>query len=170
MRKRKWRPPNNPTGPAKQVYRAIYGEPLPKGWRVEWAGFMRNASGLCIYGERRILLNYADFKKNPRIRKSTDDLVAETRERIQRLEAQIQNVPWGLQTSGDDWIRRKIESNERYLIRLERARHKIDNANRGAVHTLIHEFTHLRHPELRHGKEFDRLVEWGWKQLTERQP
>lgn len=63
-RRRKWRAPNNPTAPAKQVWAALFpGEPWPKGWRVEWAGFMRGAHGLCLYGRRMILLSYGDARK-----------------------------------------------------------------------------------------------------------
>ena len=63
-RRRKWRAPNNPTAPAKQVWAALFpGEPWPRGWRVEWAGFMRGALGLCVYGERRILLSWGDFAR-----------------------------------------------------------------------------------------------------------
>lgn len=61
----KWAAPNNPTRPARQVWRALYPkEPWPKGWRVEWAGFMRGAAGLCIYGERRILISYGDAARD----------------------------------------------------------------------------------------------------------
>ena len=63
-RRKKWKAPNNPTAAAKQVWAAVYPhEPWPKGWTVAWAGFMRNAAGLAIYGEKRILLSYADAKK-----------------------------------------------------------------------------------------------------------
>lgn len=63
-RRRKWRPPNNPTQPARQVWAALFpSEPWPKGWRVEWAGFMRGALGLCIYRERRILLSLGDCRR-----------------------------------------------------------------------------------------------------------
>lgn len=63
-RRRKWRAPNNPTGPARQIWAAIFPkEPWPKGWRVQWAGFMRGAAGLCIYDERRIVLSYGDFRR-----------------------------------------------------------------------------------------------------------
>ena len=30
-----------------------------------------------------------------------------------------------------------------------------------------YEFTHVRNPKLRHGKEFTRLVEWAWNRLQE---
>jgi hypothetical protein len=60
----RWTPPNNPTKPARQIWAALFpGHPWPARWRVEWAGFMRGASGLCIYRERRILLSYGDFKR-----------------------------------------------------------------------------------------------------------
>jgi hypothetical protein len=62
--KTRWKAPNNPNGPAKEIYARLWpGEKWPRGWRVEWAGFMRGALGLCLYGEKRILLSYADAKK-----------------------------------------------------------------------------------------------------------
>ena len=62
--RRKWRAPNNPTRPARQVWAALFpGHPWPTGWRVEWAGFMRGAAGLTIYSRRLILLNYADARR-----------------------------------------------------------------------------------------------------------
>jgi hypothetical protein len=58
----RWTPPNNPTAPAKQVWRALFpGEPWPEGWRVRWVGFMRGASGFCSYAEREIRLSHGDF-------------------------------------------------------------------------------------------------------------
>jgi hypothetical protein len=62
-RRRKWRAPNNPTGPAKQVWRAVYGEPWPRGWRVKWAGFMGSVGGMAIYRDRVILLSYGALRK-----------------------------------------------------------------------------------------------------------
>lgn len=48
---------------ARSIYPACFnGEPFPRGWRVEWAGFMRGALGLCVYGERRILLSLGDLR------------------------------------------------------------------------------------------------------------
>jgi len=68
MRRRRrrngWKAPNNPTAAAKQVWRHVYPlEPWPKGWKVEWVGFMRNVHGLTLYGRKVILLSYADAKK-----------------------------------------------------------------------------------------------------------
>lgn len=63
-RRRRWKPPNDPTAPARQVWAALFpGHPWPTGWRVRWVGFMRGASGLCCYGTRRILLNHSDAKR-----------------------------------------------------------------------------------------------------------
>jgi hypothetical protein len=60
-RRRRWRQPNNPTAPARQVWAALFpGEPWPAGWRVQWAGFMRGALGLTLYDERRLLLSWGD--------------------------------------------------------------------------------------------------------------
>jgi|SRR5262245_37330508 len=63
-RRRRWRAPNNPTGPAKQVWEACFpGHRWPSGWRVKWAGFMRGALGLTIFDSREILLSYADARR-----------------------------------------------------------------------------------------------------------
>ena len=49
---------------SREIHRAAFhGDAMPKGWRVEWAGFMRGALGLCIYSERRILLSAGDFRQ-----------------------------------------------------------------------------------------------------------
>lgn len=65
-RRKKWKAPNNPTAPARQLWAACFpGEPWPSGWRVQWAGFMRGAAGMCIYRERRILLSYGDMRREP---------------------------------------------------------------------------------------------------------
>lgn len=65
---RRWKQPNDPTGPARQVWAALFpGEPWPTGWKVRWAGFMRGAAGLCIYGEKRILLSYGDARRESRL-------------------------------------------------------------------------------------------------------
>jgi len=63
MRRRRWRAPNNPTAPARQVWSALFPrEPWPKGWRVVWVGFMRGAAGLTIYSERRVALSWGDAR------------------------------------------------------------------------------------------------------------
>lgn len=64
MKRRRWKAPNNPTRSARQVWCALFpGEPWPRGWRVEWAGFMRGVWGLTTYWDRRVLLSYADALK-----------------------------------------------------------------------------------------------------------
>lgn len=61
---------------ARQLWPLCYrGEPFPKGWRVEWAGFMRGALGLTLYSERRILLSYGDRKKRNPIRTLAHEFV-----------------------------------------------------------------------------------------------
>lgn len=63
-RKRKWRGPNNPTQPARQVWAYCFpGHPWPKGWRVQWVGFMRGAAGLTVWTEQRVLLSHGDASK-----------------------------------------------------------------------------------------------------------
>lgn len=60
----RWKAPNNPTAQAKQVWQHLWPtEPWPKGWRVEWVGWMRGALGLCCYTEKRILLSHGDARR-----------------------------------------------------------------------------------------------------------
>jgi hypothetical protein len=64
-RRRRWQAPNNPTPQAKAVWTALFPrEPWPKGWRVQWVGFMRGAQGLTIYRERRVLLSWGDRNRH----------------------------------------------------------------------------------------------------------
>lgn len=47
----------------QQLFRAAFpGRAWPRGWTVEWAGFMRGTLGLAKYQSRTILLSYGDFK------------------------------------------------------------------------------------------------------------
>jgi hypothetical protein len=63
-RRKKWKAPNNPTRAAKQIFKLAFPvREWPKGYRVEWAGFMRGALGLCLWDSRRIILSYGDAKK-----------------------------------------------------------------------------------------------------------
>ena len=63
-RRKRWKAPNNPTAAAKQVWRHVHpNEPWPKGWRVQWVGFMRGCGGLTVYGRKVVLLSYADARK-----------------------------------------------------------------------------------------------------------
>jgi predicted oxidoreductase len=41
---------------ARAIYRAAYGEAMPKGWRVQWGGTRRRAMGVCEYRNKRIIL------------------------------------------------------------------------------------------------------------------
>ena len=65
-RRRKRRKPTYPplTAVARQIYRGCFGEPMPKGWRVEYVGFMRGALGLCVEREQRILVSWGDLKRS----------------------------------------------------------------------------------------------------------
>lgn len=95
-RRKRWskgRRPKDPQAAARQVWIAAYpGEPWPRGWHVQWVGFMRGALGLCLWDERRILLSWADANRN--------------------------------------------------------------RDGYGVLGTLLHEFVHVRCPDLRHGPEF----------------
>jgi len=113
-RRKKWRAPNNPNPIARRLYRAIYGEPWPKGWRVEWRGFMRGCLGLTVFHSSRILLSYGDAKGGTKSKAS-----------IHKGEPE------------------------------------------GVIGTLVHEFVHMRNPEMNHGKEFSRLVIWAWEKLQQ---
>lgn len=48
---------------AAHLYLGCFDERMPRGWRVEFAGFMRGALGLCIPNEKRVLLSFGDFRK-----------------------------------------------------------------------------------------------------------
>jgi hypothetical protein len=63
-RHRRWRAPNDPTRPAKQIWAHLYpDQPWPMGWEVKWAGFIRGATGLTSYSRRVILLSYGDARR-----------------------------------------------------------------------------------------------------------
>lgn len=78
-RRRRWKAPNDPTVPARQVWAALFPrEPWPPRWRVSWAGFMRGAFGLTIWREHRILLSHGDFaRRATRNRGPVDTLLHE---------------------------------------------------------------------------------------------
>jgi hypothetical protein len=65
MSRRAWKAPvPNPTPMARQVWAQLWpDEPWPKGWRVEWVGFMRGVLGMCKPRSQRIILSYGDAKK-----------------------------------------------------------------------------------------------------------
>jgi|SRR5215472_17549540 len=150
-RRRKWRAPNNPTPQAKMVWQAVYGEPWPKGWKVQWVGFMRGAYGLCSYGRKTILLSYGDAaRKNG----ATQPEIFQRRY-LDGLAKAFWYCLMGDQYRYQAWAH--YAANNR--IELERER------PRDLMGTLIHEFTHVRNVGLKHGVEFDRLVRWGWDRL-----
>jgi hypothetical protein len=164
-RRRKWKAPNNPTVQARQIWRAVYGEPWPKGWKVKWVGFMRGASGLTSYAKREILINYGDAKAQP------TDLPAQKGSYLRAMAMAFWHSLYRRFDYGSDL--RDIDT-ESYLWwariasarRIEMARHT--TLERGAIEVLLHEFVHVRQgPGLKHGKEFDRLVEWSRAKLTE---
>lgn len=166
-RRRKWKAPNNPTVQARQIWRAVYGEPWPKGWKVRWVGFMRGASGLTNYGRREILLNYGDAKAKP------SDLPAQQRAYWNTMAMAFWHSLYRTKpVAGHMGVRDDEEHaylwNARIAShrRMEMARHT--TLERGAIEVLLHEFIHVRQgPGLKHGKEFDRLVEWSRAKLTE---
>lgn len=63
------------TRTAKDIYKLAFMDSLPKGWRVEIVGFMRGAMGLCIYGERRILIGQGDHNRKSMIPTLVHELV-----------------------------------------------------------------------------------------------
>jgi hypothetical protein len=59
MRRKRWAAPNNPTVQAKQIWRYVYGEPWPKGWRVQWAASLpRRRIGQCNHIRKLLQLHY----------------------------------------------------------------------------------------------------------------
>ena len=147
-RRRRWRAPNNPTAQAKMVWRAAYDEPWPKGWSVQWVGFMRGAEGLCQYGRKRILLSYGDARK------------LHTAEAFHAYyQKGLAAAFWHTLYDNRDYADHYARKASAHRLELERERPQ------GVVGILIHEFTHVRFPKLKHGVEFDRLVKWGWDRL-----
>lgn len=136
-RRKQWKPVGLPklTPIAKDLWRAIYREPWPSGWKVEWAGFMRGAMGLCSYGERRIILSYGDLFRKPQplrvvVRGEHDEPIIEH-----------------YAVRGATGTR---------LIFAEAM--DMFDGTRCPLKTLVHEFVHMRcGRSLRHGKEFRRL-------------
>ena len=63
MRRKRWRPPNDPMPQARFIWKAVHDRPWPTGWKVKWVGFMRNCWGLTKWGTKEILLSYGDAKR-----------------------------------------------------------------------------------------------------------
>jgi hypothetical protein len=176
-RRKKWKAPNNPTAQAKIIWRAVYNEPWPKGWKVKWVGFMRSATGLTDYRKKVILLNYGDAKSGDRYGYDHRDYYRKAIAEAfwHALYMKDKGAPRGT-TDKDgyvtyteaDFARRRYEwwARRASMLRLEMARHA--TLERGAIEVLLHEFVHVRQgPGLKHGKEFDRLVEWSRAKLME---
>ena len=136
-RKRRFIAPNNPTAQAKQLWRYVYGEPWPKGWKVEWVRsfpYHDRRIGQCGYGRKLISLHYRahakpieqDYHENRRI------------------------YVGGHSETGPEILA--------YTVKQKLLTYSV-------MHTLIHEFIHLRHRGLKHGKEFERLITWGMTRL-----
>jgi hypothetical protein len=134
------------------LWRAVYGEPWPTGWKVKWIGWMRGAMGLCCYGEKCIKLNYGDFAR-PHYVEYWDA-------RTIYVGGNGIELPPHCQTGNviyTDGIKSGPE------ISAFTPRYRLQE--RSVIETLIHEFTHVRNRGLRHGKEFSRLVCWGLDRL-----
>lgn len=128
----------DPTPACAQLYRAIYREPWPVGWRVEWKPTLGrmlaeniwrdDTAGACeVKGKRKtILLSYFAAV----VESHTDQLVRG--QLVQELSAEPPD-PW------------------RFA---------------GVWETVIHEFTHMRHLGLEHGAKFDRLLRKAKQTLT----
>jgi hypothetical protein len=155
MRKRKFIAPNNPTAQAKQVWRYIYGEPWPKGWRVEWVrSFGRRYSrriGQCAWGARVISLHYpAHSKPDYREEHVNRTIYLGGPGLPQRTVNEGHWNPYTYPPTGPEILA--------YTVKRVPFTYSV-------IHTLIHEFTHARHRRLRHGKEFERLINWGMGKL-----
>lgn len=149
-RRKRWKAPNNPTVQAKQLWRAIYGDPWPKGWKVKWVGFMRGASGLTRYGSKDVLLSYGDAKSGSRI-----DHEQQYR---QACAFAFCFALYGNKVEYDWWTRQ--------ASRQRRDIEEHATLERGAIEVMLHEFVHMRFgSKLKHGREFDRLVEWARAKL-----
>jgi len=130
------------------VWRAVYDEPWPTGWRVQWVGFMRGAQGLCQYSKKLILLSYGDAH-----REQTPEAITA------RYHKGLASAFWHTLYNHRYYARAYARLAAHHRLELERERPQ------GVVGILIHEFTHVRFRKLKHGVEFDRLVKWGWDRL-----
>jgi hypothetical protein len=150
-RRRRWAAPVlcNPTAQAKQIWRYVYGEPWPTGWKVKWVGFMRGAAGLCQHSRKRILLSYGDAVRPPRTPEAS----------IEFYQRGLARAFWNYLYDNRDVADHYARNAAAHRLELERERPQ------GVVGILIHEFTHVRNRGLKHGVEFDRLVKWGWDRL-----
>lgn len=83
------------------------------------------------------------------------------------------NDPWpkGLKVYWVQWMRGAMglaEPGRRPTIKLSWADFNGKHTNgdgRDVVATLIHEFIHIRHPDLRHGQDFARLQNAAWSRI-----
>lgn len=83
------------------LWRAAFpGEPWPRGWTVEWVGWMRGALGLTCYGSKRVLLSWGDRKKHDWLRTLCHEFV---------------HVKWGHKLRHGDDFERLVESAYRRL-------------------------------------------------------
>ena len=133
---------------ARAIWRAAFNdEPWPRGWRVEWAGFMRGAMGLAVYSERRVLLSFGDLMARPKpVRIVVTDENGE--QVIYRNERSVKL------STGE--IRPFVTHDAATAEALD----QWTNKDRDPLRTLIHEMIHMRcGHDFRHGKEFERLVE-----------
>jgi hypothetical protein len=154
-RRRRWATPNQPTAQAKQIWRYVYSEPWPKGWRVEWVKCFDHRHsqriGQCAYGRKLISLHY---------RAHAEPDYSEHHEN-RFLYVGGPGLPQRAVLYAHGGHCTYAETGPEILAyTVKRIPHQ-----RSVIDTLIHEFTHLRNRGLKHGKEFERLVSWGMNKL-----
>jgi hypothetical protein len=135
---------NNPTVQARTIWRAVYGEPWPKGWRVIWCAPMGGYMGSCSYGERLIRLCYKSFAK-PHYQTAYESR--------------------RLYVGGSGHVHVGMERRWEFGPEIDAHSPVRRVEERSVIEVLLHEFTHLRNRKLRHGEEFSRLVRWGLSRL-----
>lgn len=60
----------------RQLYTAVFGEPMPKGWRVTWAR-LRGNHGWCWYSKRLVELSHKAFYRNGGVEPRTGESALE---------------------------------------------------------------------------------------------
>lgn len=61
MKRRRKVLPKVSTAAMRQLYLAAFGDPMPRGWHVEWKHSIGHAMGRCCYGPRAVFLSYRHF-------------------------------------------------------------------------------------------------------------
>ena len=141
MRRRQL-PSNDPTMQARQVWRYLFDSPWPQGWTVVWVRGLHGNFGQARRCDRRILLNYPMHLATP---------IDRAMQRMGRALRAWRHHPEAIDRFADAWAKWLASEPK--------------NEPESILDTLIHEFIHVRHRNLKHGAEFSRMVKWGLTKL-----